>query len=162
LPYRGLDVLLDGVAALPDEVPGVLAIAGSSRSGLRSHPRVRQLGHVRDVSDLLHAVDFVMNVNRFSLFDLSTIEAAEAGLPMLLNATGGNVRFHALGAGCVMIDRLDRSTVAGGLEEMCTMSSDRRRALGEASRRCYDEHLTLAHFWNGHAAAYGEKRAVTS
>jgi len=158
LPYRGLDVLLDAVAALPDSVPGIVAIAGSSRGTIRPHPRVRQLGHVRDVTDLLHAVDFAVNVNRFSLFDLSTIEAAEAGLPMLLHATGGNVRFQALGAGCVMIDRLEASSVAKGLEQMFTMPGDRRRALGEASRRCYDAHLTLAHFWNAHAAAYRDTR----
>ena len=110
------------------------------------------------------AVDFVVNVNVFSLFDLSTIEAAEAGRPMLLHGTGGNLRFEKLGVGCVMMSDLEVSTVAAGLETLFTMSVDRRRALGEASRAAYDAHLTLAHFWRAHTALYGAaegRRALT-
>jgi hypothetical protein len=154
LPYRGLDVLLDAIAAVPASTPGVVAIAGSSRGVPPAHPRVRHLGVVRDVTDLLHAVDVVVNVNRFSLFDLSTIEAAEAGRAMLLHATGGNIRFHRLGVGAVMLDDLRTATVARGLEECFTMADDRRAALGRASRRCYDGHLTLEHLWRGHTALY--------
>ena len=154
LPYRGLDVLVDAAAMLPASVPGVIAIAGASRGTPRQHPRLRHLGMVRDVTDLLHAVDFVVNVNRFSLFDLSIIEAAEAGQPMLLHATGGNNRFHQLGAGALMLPDLEVATVADGLERCFTMSTESRAELGRASRRCYDAHLTLQHLWCGHAALY--------
>jgi glycosyltransferase involved in cell wall biosynthesis len=154
LPYRGLDVLLDAVARVPAGIPGLIAIAGSSRGVVRDHARVRRLGVVAEISDLLQAVDFVVNVNRFSLFDLSTIEAAEAGRPLLLHATGGNLRFRDLGVGCVMLENLDAPTVAAGLETMFAIPDDRRRALAEASRACYDRHLTLATFWNGHEALY--------
>ena len=159
LPYRGLDVLLEAIDALPPSIPGVVAIAGSSRGVQRAHPRVRHLGLVREVTDLLHAVDFVVNVNRFSLFDLSTIEAAEAGRAMLLHATGGNIRFHRLGAGAVMIDDLTTATVARGLEDCFTMADDRRATLGRASRRCFDEHLTLEHLWREHTALYDRASA---
>jgi hypothetical protein len=54
-----------------------------------------------------------------------------------------------------MIDNLEASTVAAGLEALLTMPDERRRALGDASRRCYDAHFTLAHFWSAHAALYG-------
>ena len=154
LPYRGLDVLLDAAAALPASVPGVIAIAGASRGDSPEHPRIRRLGVVREVTDLLHAVDFIVNVNRFSLFDLSTIEAAEAGRPMLLHATGGNLTFQRLGAGAVMLEELTPATVARGLEDCFAMSDDRRAALRRASRRCYDEHLTLEHFWREHTSLY--------
>ncbi len=154
LPYRGLDVLIDAVAALPASVPGIVAIAGSSRGTPRDHPRLRYLGMVREVTDLLHAVDFMVNVNRFSLFDLSIIEGAEAGLPMLLHATGGNIRFHQLGLGAVMLPDLNVATVASGLEQSFAMSADRRVELGRASRRCYDEHLTLQHMWRRHVDLY--------
>lgn len=154
LPYRGLDVLMSAVEALPDEIPGVIAIAGATRGDPRPHPRVRTLGHVAEVTDLLHACDFIVNVNRFSLFDLSTIEAAEAGRPMLLHATGGNIRFERLGAGAVMLADLQAATVASGLAECFTMADERRAALGRASRQCYDEHLTLECMWREHAALY--------
>jgi len=159
LPYRGLDALLEAIAALTPSIPGVVAIAGSSRGVPPAHPRVKHLGLVPDVTDLLHAVDFVVNVNRFSLFDLSTIEAAEAGRAMLLHATGGNIRFQKLGVGAVMLDDLQAATVARGLDACFTMADDRRAALGQASRRCYDEHLTLEHLWREHAALYDRSTA---
>jgi glycosyltransferase involved in cell wall biosynthesis len=159
LPYRGLDVLLEAIATVPPSIPGVVAIAGSSRGVPPAHPRVHHLGLVRDVSDLLHAVDFVVNVNRFSLFDLSTIEAAEAGRAMLLHATGGNIRFQALGVGAVMLDDLRTATVARGLEHCFAMAGDCRAALGRASRRCYDEYLTLEHLWREHIALYDRSSA---
>src|SRR5260370_3439269 len=52
----------------------------------------------------LASVDFLINVNRFTLFDLSTIEAAQAARPLLLHAVGGNRTFERLGAGCIMLD----------------------------------------------------------
>ena len=96
-------MLLDAVARSRRRWTASL-IAGASRGTPASHPRLHQLGVVRDVTDLLDAIDVVVNVNRFSLFDLSTIEAAAAGLPMLLHATGGNLAFKRLGAGAVMIN----------------------------------------------------------
>jgi glycosyltransferase involved in cell wall biosynthesis len=160
LPYRGLDALLDGLASLPLSVPGVIAVAGPSRERVRRHPRVRALGSVREVADLLHAVDFVVNVNRFSLFDLSTIEAAQAGRPMLLHATGGNLRFQQLGLGCRMLPDLEPATVASGLHDLFTMTDVRRAELGDASRRCYERHLTPEHLWRGHIALYDRALAA--
>ena len=159
LPYRGLDVLLDAVTALPSSVPGLIAVAGPSRERVRRHARVRALGPVREVRILLHAVDFVVNVNRFNLFDLSTIEAAEAGRPLLLHSTGGNLRFQRLGLGCVMLADLEPPTVAAGLHELFTTSEARRAELGAASRCCYEEHLTPEHLWRGHTALYDRASA---
>jgi hypothetical protein len=132
---------MDAAAMLPRSVPGIVAIAGPHDEKVRSHPRLRALGSVPEVSDLLHAVDFVINVNRFSLFDLSTIEAAEAGLPMLLHATGGNRRFAQLGVGAVLIDDVAPTTIARGLHDLFTMPESRRAALARGSRACYDAHL---------------------
>jgi glycosyltransferase involved in cell wall biosynthesis len=154
LPYRGLDVLLDAVAAIPPDVPGIVALAGSTRGEERRHPRLRLLGRVHEVADLLHAVDFVVNVNRFSLFDLSIIEAAEAGRAMLLHATGGNISFERLGVGAVMVHDLDAASVARALAYCFTMPAARRAALGAASRRCHAHHLTLEQFWQAHTALY--------
>jgi glycosyltransferase involved in cell wall biosynthesis len=162
LPYRGLDVLLDAATSLPLSVPGVIAVAGPPREKVRRHPRVRALGSVRQIADLLHAVDFVVNVNRFNLFDLSTIEAAEAGCPMLLHATGGNLRFQQLGLGCVMLPDLEPATIISGLRDFFTMTGARRAELGDASRRCYERHLTPEHLWRGHTALYDRASAALS
>lgn len=155
-PYRGLDALFAALPHLPpeSESPGKLVIAGPDPDKLSKHARVRALGRVADVSSLLAAVDFVVNVNRFSLFDLSTIEALEAGKPLLLHATGGNKTFHDLGAGCVMLPDLIPEVVAAGLDTMFTMTNEELAGMKEASQRCYAEHLTPAHLWQRHQLLY--------
>jgi glycosyltransferase involved in cell wall biosynthesis len=158
-PYRGLDALLAAVDALPDSTPGRVAIAGPSRDAAPRHRRLLWLGQVREVSDLLQAVDFVVNVNRFSLFDLSMIEALEAGRPLLMHGIGGNLRFATLGAGCRLLSDLHPSTIARGLGELFTMDSAEREALGRQSRALYESELTPDHLWSRHAALYDNAAA---
>ncbi|MDX2039956.1 MAG: glycosyltransferase [Acidobacteriota bacterium] len=155
-PYRGLDALFAALPHLPpeSESPGKLVIAGPDPDKLPKHARVHALGRVADVSSLLAAVDFVVNVNRFSLFDLSTIEALEAGKPLLLHATGGNKTFRDLGAGCVMLPDLHPEVIAAGLETMFTLTHEELAGMKEASQRCYAEHLTPAHLWQRHQLLY--------
>lgn len=154
-PYRGFDALVAGLAQLTSgDAAGVIAVAGPDPDSLPSHPRLVPLGRVSDVAGLLDAVDFVVNTNRFSLFDLSTIEAVEAGKPLLMHAVGGNKTFKQLGAGCVMIDDIAPETIARGLRTMFASSAGDRDALGRASHACYERHLTLAHFWRGHSDLY--------
>jgi hypothetical protein len=159
-PYRGLDALVASVEALPAG-PGVIAIAGPARESVRRHRRLQWLGPVREVADLVAAVDFVVNVNRFSLFDLSTIEGAEAARPFLFHATGGNLHFAALGVGCRLVSNLQPETVARGLAEFFTMDADERRRLGARSRATYERELMPAHMWSRHAALYDRAASTT-
>ena len=155
-PYRGLDRLAAGLAALEDPrvIPGTIAVAGPDPLTVPSGPRIRALGRVNDVAALFQAVDFVVNVNRFSLFDLSVIETLEAGKPLLMHATGGNLAFERLGAGCDMLADLETRTIAGGLERMFTAPPATLGALGARSRACYDAHLTLDAFGRAHERLY--------
>lgn len=160
--YRALDALLEGLSLLRDEIviPGTIAIAGPEPATMPVRDRIRALGRVEDVSSLLRAVDFVVNVNRFSLFDLSLIEATEAGRPLLLHDTGGNRTFRSLGAGVVPIADLAPATVADGLERIFGMAQVELEALGAASRRCYEEHLRPAQFSARHLALYDKVSGV--
>jgi glycosyltransferase involved in cell wall biosynthesis len=155
-PYRGLDRLTAGLAALEDPrvIPGTIAVAGPDPMTVPSGPRIRALGRVNDVAALFQAVDFVVNVNRFSLFDLSVIETLEAGKPLLMHATGGNRAFDRLGAGCDMLSDLETRTIADGLERMFTALPATLSALGARSRACYDAHLTLDAFGSAHERLY--------
>ncbi len=160
-PYRGLDVLLAGLERLPQRgtPAGVVAVAGCPVDQLPIRPRLRALGHVADVGGLLAAVDFVINVNRFSLFDLSTIEALEAGRPLLLHETGGNRTFGALGAGAMMLPSLDPQTIATGLMDMFVQTPEALARLGAESRACYERHLTPRHLHDRHLALYNSAGA---
>jgi glycosyltransferase involved in cell wall biosynthesis len=160
-PYRGLDALLAGVERLPRRGPrGVVAVAGCPVERVPFGSRLRALGPVAGVGDLLRAVDFVVNVNRFSLFDLSTIEAAEAGLPLLLHDIGGNRTFASLGAGVVPLASLDPALIADELVQMFALSPEERARLGASSRACYERHLTPRHLLDRHLALYDGARAA--
>ncbi len=154
--YRGLDVLLKALALLPDrrDLPGQIAFAGPKVDSIPSHPRARRLGRVDDVPALLAGVDFLVNTNRFSLFDLSNIEAAAAGKPLLLHAVGGNKALARLGAGCRLYEPLEPKELATALVEMFSTSREVLSGLGARSRECYERHLTANAMWRRHLELY--------
>jgi len=154
--YRGLDMLFQALAFLPDqrELPGQIALAGPDPDSTPSHPRVRKLGRVENVPALLASVDFLVNTNRFSLFDLSNIEAAAAGKPLLLHAVGGNKALSRLGAGCRLFEPLTAEALAKGLVEMFSMGRDVLAAQGARSKECYERHLTAKAMWLRHLELY--------
>ena len=153
-PYRGFDALLGGVELLPHDVKLTIAVAGPDRSKVPAHPAFRALGRVEDVAALLASVDFLINVNRFSLFDLSTIEAAEAGKPLMLHAVGGNRAFDGIGAGCVMLRDLEPRVIAECLTTMARLDASELADLGRKSRACWERELTPTHMWERHLALY--------
>jgi glycosyltransferase involved in cell wall biosynthesis len=157
-PYRGLDLLTAALATLPEGTPatGAVVVAGVAADRLPKHARIRALGRVEEIADLLATVDFVINVNRFSLLDLSLIEAIEAAKPLLLHQTGGNVAFARLGVGCVLIDQLSAAAIGRGLHAMFSQSTASREQLGRDSRTCYERHFTLRHLRDRHIALYDE------
>jgi glycosyltransferase involved in cell wall biosynthesis len=155
-PYRGFDVLAKAVELVPSSLKLAIAVAGPPAGKVPAHPCFRALGRVEDVASLLQSVDFLINVNRFTLFDLSTIEATQAGKPLLLHAVGGNRAFERLGAGCIMLPDLEPPTVAGGLTAMATLNSASLAALAERSQSCWQQHLTPRHMWERHLALYDE------
>ncbi len=154
--YRGLDVLFQALAFLPGRrnLPGQIALAGPDPDSIPSHPRIRKLGRVENVPALLASVDFLVNTNRFSLFDLSNIEAVAAGKPLLLHAVGGNKALARLGAGCRLFEPLTPEALAKGLIEMFSMSRDTFAAQGLKSRECYERHLTAKAMWRRHVELY--------
>jgi glycosyltransferase involved in cell wall biosynthesis len=158
-PYRGFDALVAAVERLPAHAKLSIAVAGPHPGKVPDHPAFRALGRVEDVASLLESIDFLINVNRFTLFDLSTIEATQAGKPLLLHAVGGNRAFVRIGAGCVMLDNLLPDTIARGLLEMATLDPESLRALGARSRACWERELTPRHMWDRHLALYDQVSA---
>jgi glycosyltransferase involved in cell wall biosynthesis len=155
-PYRGFDALIAGVQALPASSSLTIAVAGPDPRKVPTHPGIRALGRVEDVGALLAAVDFLVNLNRFSLFDLSTIEATQAGKPLMLHTVGGNRAFERLGAGCVMLRDLEPATVADCLARTAALDAAALAALGQQSRSCWEAHLTPQRMWERHLALYDD------
>lgn len=163
LAYRGFDCLVAGLDRLRDTraIPGIVAVAGPPPESLPAHERLRALGPVHDVAELMGAVDFFVNVNRFNLFDLSMIEACQAGLPLLMHMTGGNRTLAALGAGRVPLADLSDDVVGRGIETLFSMRPDERESLGRQSRAVYDAHLTPAHMACRHLQLHEAAFAAT-
>jgi len=155
-PYRGFDALARAVETLPADAKLSIAVAGPHPGKVPAHSAFRALGRVEDVTSLLASVDFLINVNRFNLFDLSTIEATQAGKPLLLHAVGGNRAFERLGAGCVMLNDLQPPTISRGLMQLVTMDEESLQILGNRSRACWEQQLTPHHMWARHLALYDE------
>jgi glycosyltransferase involved in cell wall biosynthesis len=155
-PYRGLDLLFDALELLPDRktLPGDIAVAGPDPDSIPSHPRVRKLGRVEDVAALLVNVDFLVNTNRFSLFDLSNIEAAAAGKLLVLHAVGGNLALARLGAGCRLFHSPSARALAEALGETFATRREELAMLGVRSRACYEQHLTGRSMWLRHVELY--------
>ena len=155
-PYRGFDALVAAVHLLPLDADVGVAVAGPDPRTVPPHPLLRPLGRVEDVGGLLASVDFLINVNRFTLFDLSTIEAVQAGRPLLLHAVGGNRTFERLGAGCVMLGDLAPRTIADRLTELGALDRTVLDDLGRKSRACWERQLTPRHMWERHLMLYDE------
>jgi len=153
-PYRGFDALLAAVEILSSNASLAIAVAGPPPAKVPRHPLIRALGRVEDIAALFASVDFLVNVNRFSLFDLSTIEAMEAGKPLLLHSVGGNRAFERLGAGCVMLHDIEPSTIAAGLTHMAAIEKAALAALSGQSRECWERQLTPRHMWERHLEFY--------
>src|SRR5258705_2176505 len=155
-PYRGFDALVEAVHLLPLDADVGVAVAGPDPAKVPPHPLLRPLGRVEDVGALLASVDFLINVNRFTLFDLSTIEAAQAARPLLLHAVGGNRTFERLGAGCIMLDDLEPRTIVERLTEIAALDRASLDELGRNSRACWERQLTPLHMWERHLALYDD------
>jgi len=86
---KGADLVLDAVAADPEMF---LIHAGPSTmddSDARLRGRTRAMGHLRDVTELLDAIDVLLVPSRFEPFGLVVAEAAARGVPVLVDSRVG-------------------------------------------------------------------------
>jgi glycosyltransferase involved in cell wall biosynthesis len=86
-PRKGGDLLLAAMAADPDLFlvhAGPSPLDDSAAGG-----RARNLGHLRDVTELLDVIDVLMVPSRFEPFGLVVAEAAARGVPVLVGAQVG-------------------------------------------------------------------------
>jgi glycosyltransferase involved in cell wall biosynthesis len=101
-PRKGGDLILEAVAREPELF---LVHAGPSPlddSAAALRGRTRSLGHLRDVTSLLDAVDVLMVPSRFDPFGMVVAEAAARGTPVLVSEhVGAAPLVTETGAGAV-------------------------------------------------------------
>lgn len=151
VPRKGLDALVDGLAAVDDDwtltVVGRHADAAYARSvrrqieraGLGS--RVRMAGELSDddLASVLRQSHVLAVPSRYEGFGIVYLEAMSFGLPVVASAAGGASEVVTDGETGFLVDPDDASAVADAVR---TVARDRDRlvAMGRAARRRYEAH----------------------
>jgi glycosyltransferase involved in cell wall biosynthesis len=148
---KGHDVLLDAVATLPDPRLVVLIVGdGSQRDVLAARTaarglgeRVRLLGRVEDVTEILAAADVLAMPSRQEGLGVAALEAMAAGLPVIASRVGGLPEAVVDGATGVLVPVGDVGALAAAIASLAA-GRDRARALGAAGAARVRERFTMA------------------
>jgi len=137
---KGHDLAVRALADLPGEARLALAGAGKCEAGIRERARelgvadrVRLLGHVDEIPDLLCAADAFVLASRFEGMPNSVLEAMAAGLPIVATAVGDVPRMLEDGVSGLLVPPEDGRALAGALARVLD-DADLARALGRAAR----------------------------
>lgn len=157
-PGKGHDTLLEAMAALADGRPSAMAVLigdGELRPGLELrvaelglHDRVRFIGAVRDVMQILPAVDVVVQASHSEGLPNALLEAGAAARPIIATPVGGTTEIVRDGATGLLVPVGDPRRLAAAMGRLLD-EPDLRSLLGNAARAQV-------------AASFGMDRLVTA
>jgi glycosyltransferase involved in cell wall biosynthesis len=160
-PEKGIDDLVDAVAALRPRLPGLrVAVAGSGPEEGALRARIEGaglgdsfslLGSRADVGELLAAADAFCLPSRHEGLPISLLEAMQAGLACVATRVGGVPGLIADGVDGVLVEPADPGGLAAALERTLR-DAPLRRALGEEARSLVRERYAAS----AAAAAYAD------
>jgi glycosyltransferase involved in cell wall biosynthesis len=146
---KGLETLLDAVAAVAAELPQLrlvlvgsgegqaLSVEGDLRRRARESglgDRVVFAGRVERVEDYVAAADFFVFPSVFEALGIALVEAAAGGLPALASRTGGIVDVVEDGRSGLLVEPGDAAALARGILALARDAS-RRAEMGACARR---------------------------
>ena len=130
-PNKGVDVLIDAVAACAAGRPPHLVVIGREQVGDPQHmeairrraaerlgARARFLPPRDDVPDVLRAVDVLVNASRHEPFGRTVLEAQACGTPVIGTAAGGIPEFVADGETGLLVPPFDPGAMSAALERL--------------------------------------------
>jgi len=125
------------------------------RKELGLETKVRFLGHVRDIPELLASADIFLMPSRWEGFGLAAVEAMNASLPLVVSDVAG-LREIVNGAepGALLVDPQSPASIAKALSRLLT-SSDLRQQLGENSFY-QSQRYSIAQMVEKHIKVYDE------
>ncbi|MDF8266494.1 glycosyltransferase family 4 protein [Luteipulveratus flavus] len=136
---KGLGPVVEALAQLPDHVR-LLAVGGDHQEPFRALARANGVadrvvfaGHSSHVHRLFQAGDVFVLPTLYEAFALVTLEAAAAGLPLVVTRVNGTEDFVREGSNGAFVERAPGSVAAA----LAPLVSDRqlRRRMGEQARR---------------------------
>ncbi len=164
---KGIDLLLDAAPKVVGSLPGVrLVTAGRTdlpgehgrpyaeeflerHDGAEWLDRVEVLGEVDDdrLWELYRSADVLVAPSRFESFGLIYVEAMMAGIPVVALDAGAAPEVVVDGSTGVLV-AADADALATAIVELAS-DPERRRALGLAGRRRYEEHFSVQRMADG-------------
>lgn len=165
VPIKGQRFLIDALARLAateSNVRGVLFGEGPEADALaqqiadhRLSDRIALPGRVDDVPDRLAGLDVFVLPSLSEAMPLAALEAAAAGLPMVVTSGGGAKALIEAGAGGLVVPPGDDEALAEALRELLDLPPEARRALGEASHATALTHYDLDATRRAYDRVYG-------
>jgi glycosyltransferase involved in cell wall biosynthesis len=146
-PKKGLDDLLAAAAALPDDSPIVIVLAGDGEerprlealagSDRRIARRVRFAGWRDDAPDLMHAADLLVHPSHADALPTALILALAAGVPIVATRVGGIPEIVTEDVG-VLVPPRDPARLAESISDLAGATRV-RAAMSAAARRRFAE-----------------------
>jgi glycosyltransferase involved in cell wall biosynthesis len=140
---KGLPLLLEAVEKVDDERVQLLVVGGRpalvnhfrrQANGLGIGDRVRFVGMQTDVRPFLHASDVFVLPSAYEAFPLVALEAAAAGLPLLVTALHGVEEYIRQGRNGYVVER-ESAAIAEGIATFVAFSQAERATLGHVARQ---------------------------
>jgi glycosyltransferase involved in cell wall biosynthesis len=140
---KGLPLLLEAVEKVDDERVQLLVVGGRpalvnhfrrQANGLGIGDRVRFVGMQTDVRPFLHASDVFVLPSAYEAFPLVALEAAAAGLPLLVTALHGVEEYIRQGRNGYVVER-ESAAIAEGIATLVAFSQTERATLGHVARQ---------------------------
>lgn len=170
VPIKGHDHLLEALALLRREGADarlVLLGEGPERGALEA--RVRQLGlgdvvsmpgSVHDVSDRLASVDLFCQPSLSEAMPMALLEAAAAGLPLLVTDVGGAPTLLQHGAGGWIVPPGDPAALANAVRDALVLTDAAFADLGRRAREVVVGRYDVHHMARRYEALYREHLAT--
>jgi glycosyltransferase involved in cell wall biosynthesis len=140
---KGLPLLLEALGKVHDERVQLLVVGGhpdlvdhsrKRAEALGIGDRVRFVGMQTDVRPFLHTSDVFVLPSAYETFSLVALEAAAAGIPLLVTALHGVEEYVREGRNGFVVER-NADAVAAGIAKFVALSPAERTALGLTARQ---------------------------
>ncbi len=151
-PVKNQAMMIKALACLPENL--TLTVVGEGVEGARLErlcqelgvsERVRFLGKVTDLHQILASSDLFLLSSDFEGLPLSILEAMSAGLPVVATDVGGVSEAVAAGETGLLSPRRDSQRFAENIKSMLE-DPGRAREMGQLGRERYHEAFTVARF----------------
>jgi glycosyltransferase involved in cell wall biosynthesis len=161
---KGLPLLLKAMAAMKNPRCKLLVVGGANdlirhyqtmAEGLQLQDSVIFAGSQSDVRQFLWAFDVFALPSQYEAFPLVALEAAAAGVPLLVTPLHGTEEYVTNGQNGFVVDRSSEA-VQKALSTIMDVGSDRLRAMGERARASVQQY-SIAAFLDNWRALYDER-----